>query len=359
MKRLNEHGFSNYAVSKVGEVYSIKNKKRLSKRPDKAGYLFVKVVDDTGRSRSMFVHRLVGFAYLDGMTKSKNQINHKNGIKDDNRVENLEWCTAKQNWRHAQKNRLSVRGVYPSISKSEQRRLSYLYSECGYTVNALCDEFDISVGFVRRLLVWRGVYENNRVYYKVDWARVKILAKTGLFTAKELGLMFNLTSTMINFKIRKDPNMKSIREYRNMAINRLVEKREDVRDVAMCFNLEENTILNILDRKFECVPSYGVEDFDKFKRLVKEGKSRAELKQVFDCGDGALDTALRITGTRIKQKKYDYDKIKSMRINDRMSYGQISSSLGMRYETVQKICSSMGVGGKIGKSGNPTGKNSK
>lgn len=54
-----------------------------------------------GNARTWFVHRLVAMAFVGPQPAPGYEVNHKNGIKDDNRPENLEWMTPADNIRHA------------------------------------------------------------------------------------------------------------------------------------------------------------------------------------------------------------------------------------------------------------------
>lgn len=60
-------------------------------------YIKVGLVGKDGKTKYYRVHRLVALAFLPKPSEGRNQVNHRNGNKQDNRVENLEWVTPKEN----------------------------------------------------------------------------------------------------------------------------------------------------------------------------------------------------------------------------------------------------------------------
>ena len=67
----------------------------------KKGYHIVYIYDNNMKGSSQRVHRLVGFAFLDGFSDTNNIINHIDGNKNNNHFNNLEWCSIIDNNKHA------------------------------------------------------------------------------------------------------------------------------------------------------------------------------------------------------------------------------------------------------------------
>lgn len=112
-----------YQVSDLGRVRSQKSGewKVMKAINDNRGYLQVQLSKD-GKKKNFFVHRLVAQAFIENDDDNKTQINHRNEIKSENRIWNLEWCTAQYNSTY---NGLRKRQSRP---KYKQNEIKYLYN---------------------------------------------------------------------------------------------------------------------------------------------------------------------------------------------------------------------------------------
>lgn len=120
-KKLPPRGFKDipeytglYAISKKGEIYSYPNGKHFGRllkpfltRRKRAGgryepmYFRIALKGKDGSFTTKAVHRLILETFAPNKNSSNLQVNHKNGIKTDNRIVNLEWCTQEENIKHA------------------------------------------------------------------------------------------------------------------------------------------------------------------------------------------------------------------------------------------------------------------
>lgn len=97
-----------------GIVYTTNRALKLGE--DKDGYLRLNLIIDRKR-KTVHVHTLVAELFIPN-TENKPQVNHKDGNKKNNCVENLEWCTARENISHAHRAGLH-NGVCSSVTISK------------------------------------------------------------------------------------------------------------------------------------------------------------------------------------------------------------------------------------------------
>lgn len=105
IKTNNEYNYSKYKINKEGVV--INNLGRIIKTSILDDYNYVALVSDTNNNRKRYlIHQLMAQTFLDN-PENKLFVNHKDKCRNNNKLENLEWCTSSENNIHAQGKKVS------------------------------------------------------------------------------------------------------------------------------------------------------------------------------------------------------------------------------------------------------------
>ena len=126
-----------YQISNYGRVYSTKREKpRIIKGMNCHNYNRVRLRDKNGVDHNILTHRLVAMHFLP-IIAGKNTVNHKDFNRSNNHVDNLEWCTQKENMQHAHQNgRIKITQEFRKKSL-EARQKPVLDLLSGITYNSL------------------------------------------------------------------------------------------------------------------------------------------------------------------------------------------------------------------------------
>lgn len=140
-----------YEINKIGEVKSLANYHRkdsiILKQAIVLGYCVVGLSKNNKR-KLYKVHRLLAKNFLPN-TENKATVNHKNGIKHDNRLENIEWATYSENNNHALNTNLRVMPKNENhhnckLTKEDIADIRSKYKSGNYLQKDLSNEYNIN-----------------------------------------------------------------------------------------------------------------------------------------------------------------------------------------------------------------------
>lgn len=153
-----------YYISPWGDVLSIRH--RWNDRPhiikpilQNNGYYGVTVSNGKNRKR-LNIHRILSEIFIYNEER-KPCVNHKNGIKTDNRLENLEWVTHSENNYHAYRTGLH-RPKEPKISLDEVKNIRRLYASRNKTMPEMPKEYGVNCSTISRIVNFkRRTFQNS------------------------------------------------------------------------------------------------------------------------------------------------------------------------------------------------------
>lgn len=162
MKNISGYG-GRYGVTIDGQVYSHLRKRFLAQSSIR-GYLCAHLSKD-GVGKCLYIHRLVAEAYIPNKY-GKREVNHIDGNKHNNHINNLEWATRSENMQHAFDNGLktALRGSKCGTAKLTEISVAQIRNKRtqGKTLQQLAHEFGVSIaaiGYVINRQTWTHVHE--------------------------------------------------------------------------------------------------------------------------------------------------------------------------------------------------------
>ena len=195
-----------YQVSNTGQIRSLerwnghKRVKRespyiMSQSTTTTGYKKVELQVRKNR-KSLKVHRLVAMAFISN-PENKPNINHKDGNPTNNRVDNLEWCTQKENVEHAY-----ATGLIPKTTVSKEELQAYV--ESGLQKRQIARLVHMTQERLGRFYKAYGIHTLFNKY-EIDKEEFKRLVRNGATNA-EMAAQFRCPKTLIarmKYKMKK------------------------------------------------------------------------------------------------------------------------------------------------------------
>lgn len=144
---------SEYYVSSKGRVYNFNTSTLLGLHKNGTGYFRFKISDGRKNNRLVFIHRAVALTFMPIENSKILQVNHIDGDKSNNCIENLEWCTSKENNQHAHDVglRSNITEIKLNQILAEQIRNEY-FIEKNISITKLAKKYNVSKSCIQDVI---------------------------------------------------------------------------------------------------------------------------------------------------------------------------------------------------------------
>lgn len=180
-------GFSDYEISDLGKIRSrdrvkkyesgrlihYQSKEKLLRVHPDNGFLMTDLIDDKGRRKTVYPHKAVAMAFIENKAPKKNRVViHLDGDYKNNAVSNLKWATysesiligfkegkrdnsdlwLKRRLKYGPKGGNTSIGRPDPLDYSQKKRIVYLRTEKGFTLNQLASKYNCSISHIHKTI---------------------------------------------------------------------------------------------------------------------------------------------------------------------------------------------------------------
>ena len=239
--------YTKYIVVSDGSILKI-DKYRLKKpklQRTKTNYLMSQL-SIAGKRKGYTIHRLVAQAFIEN-PDNKPQVNHIDGNKLNNHIDNLEWCTASENIVHAYETGLhkisyGEESNNPKVTKKQVKRICELLEENVCTLDEIANDVGttrVIVYNIKHKLAWLSISK----YYKVDNHTVR---SDGTVRLTEPVVHDICTELEKNELTTKQISEKYETSYESVSC---IKQRKTWKHVSKDYNVENHTIRHNVNKK--------------------------------------------------------------------------------------------------------------